>query len=69
MRSVALKESEEKTLMWPLLCREGKPVKRMRMREAEERLFHPQECTVDLLRRTPGINLFELNKREQLNLL
>lgn len=35
--------------------------------KAEERVFYPEECMVDLLRQTPGINLFEPNKREQLN--
>lgn len=35
--------------------------------EVKERVFYPEECMVDLLRHTPGINLFEPNKREQLN--
>lgn len=41
--------------------------KRQRKGKAEKRVFYPEECVVDLLRHTPGINLFEPNKREQLN--
>lgn len=38
-----------------------------RKEEQEERVCYPEECMVDLLRQTPSINLFEPNKREQLN--
>lgn len=55
-----------------IFCQEGESLKRRGMRKgrggkAEKRVFYPEECMVDLLRHTPGINLFEPNKREQLN--
>lgn len=44
--------------------------KRMAAEKQQRRgCFYPEESVVDLLRHTPGINLFEPNKREQLNSL
>lgn len=60
-------EGSKKGKSWTSsLSGRGKSLERRKKSEGEG-CFYSEERTVDLLRHTPGINLFEPNKREQLN--